>query len=633
MPARTTKTPDLPTITGCVRIHPRGFGFLEWIGEHGERLSAFLAPRELKGLLDGDVIRARIGEARDHRLSAVGPELLERTRTRLYGEVVSRGGRLWLHPDPEVANSDFPLVKDEVGTKPGDTIVAHLTGEGLRVERCVADPAERGLERVIARHELAATFHGAVEGAAREARRRPHALSGRRDLRDLPTVTIDGPSTRDIDDALGVLPAGEDGVLHLLVSISDVAECVTAGSPLDDEAARRGTSVYLAGRVLPMLPDDLSTDWLSLLPGQDRRCLTVELRIDPEGRILSTDVYESLMRSAARLTYGEVAAYLDRGQIPAALAPVAPMLPWLRAADARLAVARAQKGGLLLERDEARVTFDARTGMACGLEIVPTTTAHALVERCMVAANTAMAEWLADRGVPAPYRVHDHPLPDRARDLAEFATRFGLVAGFGPSLTPLALAAFDLQVRGKDGEPALRSVMRRLLGPARYTVQPGPHFGLAASKYLHFTSPIRRYADLLVHRAVKQYLHGRRDFVAADPAIEEACRRVNELAVRAGRAENDRLRAAQAEVMAARVGERHGGRVTRVRPFGLVVQLDDIAVEGTLPLDALPEGPYQADERETVLAGPGGTFTLGMRLEVRVAGADPLVGRIELALA
>jgi ribonuclease R len=492
--------------------------------------------------------------------------------------------------------------------------------------------ADRSIERVSARHGLRRDFAPEVLEAARAARALPHALGARRDLRALPTVTVDAPSTRDIDDAISVLPAGADGALRLLVSIADVAEFVTEGSVLNQAARERATSVYLAGHVLPMLPEELSAHWLSLVPREERLCLTVELRIDTEGRVTAADVYESIIRSWARLNYDEVADFLDRGAVSEAMAPVREVMPWFRAAAARLAVARSGRGGIEMSREEARFTFDTGTGQVSGIENVRPTSAHKMIERFMVAANEAIGEWMLTRGLPALYRVQDEPDPLRVADLAAFALHSGFAAGFGGRLTPLALGAFDKQISGCSAEPALRSVLRRSLGPARYTVVPSGHFGLAARWYLHFTSPIRRYADLAVHRTLKQYLRGRRDFSPEDPGVEQLAVHINARARAASRAEQDRDRVLEARLMASHVGKTYLGRITRVKPFGLIVQLDDMLVEGVLPVDALPGGPFQPDARETSLVGRGSTFTIGMPVQVKVSSTDELLGRTEFAL-
>jgi ribonuclease R len=628
-------SPSPRPTTGRIDVHPRGFGFLAMdLPEDGEKLSAFIPPPELNAFLSGDVVSATVTVSSDGRMSASELSLLERWREELYGEVVLRKGALYLRIDREVANADWPLDAGGTELQAGDAVVARVAEGNKAVLLRKLDPgADRSLERIIVRHGLRRDFDPEALADAQRARTLPHALGSRRDLRNIPTITVDAPSTRDIDDAISVLPAGPDGAMRILVSIADTSEFVAEGSALDRVARERGTSVYLAGLVLPMLPEELSSGWISLVQGEDRLCLTVELRLDAEGRVTASDVYESVIRSWARLNYTEVAEYLDRGTVSEPMAAVREVLPWFRAASARLAVARAGRGGIEMAREEARFTFDAETGEVSGIEAVRPTSAHALVERFMVAANEAMAEWLLARGVPTLFRVQDQPDPQRVADLAAFAHHSGFAAGFGRTLTPLSLAAFDRQIAGGAAEPALRSVLRRTLGPSRYTVVHSQHFGLAARAYLHFTSPIRRYADLAVHRAVKQYLRGRRDFVHEDPAIAQLASHITAKARTANRAERDRHHVLEARLMAARVGQRFAARVTRIKPFGLILQLDGLLVEGVLPADALPGGPFRPDSRETSLVGAQTTFTLGMPLEVRVVSTDEQLGRIELAPA
>lgn len=629
-----SNTSSSRSVTGRIDVHPRGFGFLVASPPpSGEVLSAFIPPPELSAFLAGDVVSATVSQGADGRWAASGLSLVQRTREQVFGEVVTRKGATYLRIDKEVANTDWPLEPGGVAVQPGDAVVARVA-EGKVVPVYKLEPgADRSIERVIARHGLRRDFAPEVVEAAMAVRTVPHALGARRDLREVPTVTVDAPSTRDIDDAISVLPAGADGALRLLVSIADVAEFVTEGSVLDAAARERATSVYLAGHVLPMLPEELSAHWLSLVPREERRCLTVELRIDAEGRVTAADVYESLIRSWARLNYDEVADFLDKGLVSPAMEPVKEAMPWFRAAAARLAVARAGRGGMEMAREEARFTFDTETGQVSGIENVRPTSAHKLIERFMVAANEAIGEWMLARGLPGLYRIQDEPDPQRVADLAAFAQHSGFAAGFGGRLTPLALAAFDKQISGCTAEPALRAVLRRSLGLARYTVVPSGHFGLAAKWYLHFTSPIRRYADLVVHRTLKQYLRGRRDFMHQDPAVEQLAVHINERARAASRAEQDRHRVLEARLMASHVGKTYLGRMTRVKPFGLIVQLDDMLVEGVLPVDALPGGPYRPDARETSLISAEKTFSIGMPLQVKVSSTDELLGRIEFTLA
>ena len=618
-------------VTGKITVHPRGFGFVTVTAPGEEALSAFIAPPALNPFLADDTVSATITRGEDGRWTGSALTLVARVRGTVFGEIVVRKGT-FLRIDREVANTDWPIDLGGIEARAGDAVLAKVVGTSLQAEERIDATADLHLSRVMARYNLTSSWKRDVLESAARAAQIPHALGARRDLREIPTVTVDAPSTRDIDDAISVLPASADGAMRLLVSIADASAFVTEGTALDREASARSTSVYLAGRVLPMLPDSLSAEWISLLPGQERLCLSVEMRIDPEGRVTASDVYESVVRSWARLDYDEMAGYLERGLVSARMEPVRDALPWFRTASARLASARARRGGIVVDRDEARVTFDPVTGRSTGVERVVSNAAHAMIERFMVAANEAIGVWLFERGVPAPYRVHAEPEADAIRDLSEFAHNFGFEAGFGPRISPLALSAFDAQISGSASEPALRSVLRRTLGPALYTVHPSQHFGLAAPLYLHFTSPIRRYADLLVHRTVKQYLHGRRDFLSGDPAIDELCAHINERARAAGRAEADRRRMLEADWMRGRVGETFAGRITRIRPFGIVVQIDATLIEGTVPTDALADGPYRTDARETSLIGATRSYMVGMPLRVRVVSADPALGRTEFAL-
>ncbi len=585
--------------TGRISVHPRGFGFLNL-----DEATAFIIPPDLNPFLDGDLVSATITPADGGRFNATGLKLVERTRTELFGTVTYHGRKSFLRVDRLVSNTDWPMRTD---LPEGTAVVARLDDRGrLEPLRVVEEGADLGLERCVARHGIRSQY---------PEFKLPKPRPGeRRDLRDLPTVTIDAPTTTDIDDALAALPPGPDGALRVLVSIADVGAWVEEGSALDTEARLRGTSVYLAGRVIPMLPDALSSEAVSLLPHVDRLALTAELRIGPEGDVLSVDVYESRIRSHARLSYEAVSEYLltrDDYEIPR---EVAPTLRLLRTAAARLAAVRAARGGVELAREEAYVSFDPATREPTGLSPRGETIAHRLVERLMVAANEAIARWLVERGQPGMFRVHDEPKPEKVAELAESARNLGIEAGFGPRLTPRGLAAFEAQFRDTSVAPALRTVLGHALGPARYTVKPGAHFGLGAPLYLHFTSPIRRYADLVVHRIVKRYLAGDRSQTAEDPVLEEVAQHLNRVSLAASKAENERHRMLVARLFASRVGEELRGNVVAIKPFGLVVQMVGTGATGTVELR---DHDYE----------------IGEEVDVVIAGTNEELGRVELALA
>jgi ribonuclease R len=624
---------------GHISVHPRGFGFLNFEREDGSPASAFVAPPELNRFLEDDLVTARITTGADGRMNAADLVLVERRRSELFGTLVRRGGRAHLAVDRVVANTDWPFSATSgppASVAEGTPLVARLRDSGLELVRVVPPEADLGLERCIVRHGVRSSFEPALLESARQLERRPEQ-GHRRDLRDIPSVTIDAASTRDIDDALAVLAPGEDGALRVLVSIADVDAFVVEGSPLDREARLRGTSVYLAGRVLPMFPEVLCEDRISLVQAADRPALTVELRIDPEGEITAVDLYASLIRSHARLTYDAVARLLATGhseEIPAAIVPT---LRWLRTAAARLSTVRAARGGIELVREESYVTL-TESGAPAFVAARVDTEAHRIVERLMVAANESVARWLVERGLPSVFRVHDAPTEARTDALKRFAHNFGIEAGFGPRLSPRGLLAFDAQLRDNEAAPAIRSVMGRVLGPAHYSGAPELHFGLGAPLYLHFTSPIRRYADLAVHRVVKRYLAGERKFEGGEQLLTGLALELNRSSLRAAKAETERHRMLVAQLFAGRVGERLSGNVVAVKPFGLVVQMLGTGVTGTVAIEGLPGGPYRVNLAtqaiEPAAAGEAGSgvrrFSVGDPIEVEIAGTQPELGRVDL---
>ncbi len=613
-PTSPVSSSTAAVVTGRISVHPRGFGFLNLEGRDGE--SAFVTPPDLNKLLEGDRVEARVVETQPGRFTAQAPRLLERSRTALFGSLTRHGGKAFLRVDRVVANTDWHLDDVPPGTPEGVALVARIDGDRARFQRSVA-ASEASIERVLVRHGIRSEFPAECVAQAKRARRAT-GVARRRDLRDVPTVTIDSAETRDIDDALAVLPAQDDGAVRVLVSIADVDAAVPEGSDLDLEARRRGTSVYLVGRVIPMLPPELSEAGASLVPGKDRLALTVELRIAPEGEVVSVDVAETVIRSHARLTYDQVAGYLDEGRADGIAPEVLACLRWLRTAAARLSVVRAARGGTTaLFREEASVRLDADTREPTGIVARSETSAHRLVERLMVATNEAVASWLIDRGLPALHRVHDQPDRERLATLSELARNSGFEPGFGATLTPRGLAAFEAQFRGTNVEPAMRTAMLGVLGPARYSSEPRPHFGLAATRYLHFTSPIRRYADLVVHRAVKRFLGGARGATTADPALEVLAGEINRAAYAARRAELERLQMVAARWLAPRIGERFRGNVVATKSFGVVVQLEGMGVTGTIASEGLPAGG----------------LPLGVPLDVKLVRVDEELGRIELERA
>jgi len=611
---------DTPMLRGTLSVHPRGFGFVQ--GDDGR--SAFVPPPLLRGHLDGDGVVAELREEDDGRSSCASVERTSRWRQRLCGTVREGKRGLELVPDPEVANSPWPL-DAKPAPAAGSWVVAELDGERARLLRAIPED-ERELTLLLERW-------GIRRERPETAPEQEVAFEGRRDLREVPTLTVDSPSSKDLDDALSAYPADAEGAVRVLISIADVDAFVAEGSPTDLEARRRGTTVYLPGLVEPMLPRGLSEDALSLLPDVERNTLTCELRIDPEGQVTATDLYASRIRNHARLSYAAVAAFLDEGDAEEVPAAVHETLRWLRTAAARLSAARATRGGVNMVREEARLELD-EAGEALALTPTVETSAHRLVERLMVAANEAVGRWLVERGLPGVYRVHDEPGDEQVLDLATFARGFGFEAAFGRRLTPIGLRAFEEQFEQTSCAPAIRSVLRRALGPARYTTAPGMHFGLAAPLYVHFTSPIRRYPDLLVHRVVKRYLSGDRSQQAEDPALEALCVELNALTWRARKAENARRKTLVARYFAERAGEPHVAHVVLVRQGRLIAQLQGLGVVGAVDWSELPgNGRCAIDERtQSVRASDGSRWSVGDALQVEIGEVDVERGQVGLRL-
>jgi ribonuclease R len=626
---QTRRHPD--RLRGRIAIHVKGFGFVDFEAGDAPVDSAFVAPPDLNPFLAGDLVEVTLEASEDERYRAFDLALVERLRGEVIGKVETTGGRLALRLDPRLGNTSWPLSGAPQKLQAGTTVIAE-PGRDRAVLRHVrtVDAKDAGRAAVLVFHRIRTELDPAVRAEAKGFR---FSLKGRRDLRAVPTLTIDAAESKDLDDALAVLPPQEDGALRILVSIADVDAAVPAGSRLDREARLRGTSVYLADLVVPMLPPELSEQGLSLLEGAERPALTVELRIDTEGEVTAADLSASVIRSTARLTYAGVAAFLDRGEAGPIPEKVREPLLWLRTAASRLAAVRAARGGVTIEPDEVSVDVEPSTGEPLGVSVHEPTSAHLLVERLMVATNEAVAGWLIDRGLPALFRVQDELEREQIERLAEFAANFGFRTAFGGKLSPRGLAAFEEQFRSSTMAPSIRSVLRWFLGRARYQAAPSPHYALAAPAYLHFTSPIRRYPDLVVHRVIKAHLEGQRELLLGAGELEEIAAGVNDAARRAEKAEADRARTLVARLFAGRVGERHPAHIVAVKPFGLVVRLDDLGVTGTVAIEALGPGRWELDKATYSLVSRKRRYMIGEAVEVRVASTDEELGRLDLELA
>lgn len=641
--------PQTPThtLTGTVRLHPRGFGFAdldEVVTAGTERLdSCFLPPSLVSSALDGDTVSldaALETSPQGSRLTATAMRQLGRSRTLLLGVVRSDGQSIEV--DGWCATNPWKLTSPRAA---GSCVLGRIdeSGGALEVIECYPSPSssESLRARALARRELTPSIPEDVivagAAAARESvRRLSEPLGQRRDLRGLATITIDADSSRDLDDALSVLPADAGGGVRVYVHIADVAEAVELGGTLDLHAREAGTSVYLPGWNKPMLPHTLSEGALSLLPDQERSALTVEVRIDVHGEVTSVDIYESRISSNQRLSYIQSAEVLAGREVEGISEEVVEMLRWLRTAASRLTQSRSARGGVSAEQIEAELTVSLRGEHATAETQAGQNDANELIERLMVCANEAVAQWLYERGLPGLYRCHVGPKDTAAGELEAFCAQLGVYPGLGAALTPVSLAALARQLEHIDTETGtVWQVLRGHLGRASYTPSNTGHFGLGSARYLHFTSPIRRYADLVVHRIVKSYLAGTRAGSELPHAgeLEAIGMLLDERAASASRAEQDARKAGWCAVLErerqAHPRRKLRARVTRVGPSGMHLTLAGSLVTTKVGLAALGRG---FTLQGFSLVGPEGRYTLGQQIEVGLRSADAATGLIELQL-
>jgi ribonuclease R len=461
---------------------------------------------------------------------------------------------------------------------------------------------------------------------------RPADLAGRLDLRDKPFLTIDPANARDHDDAVCV-EAPSAGASRLWVAIADVAHYVAPGSPLDREALRRGNSVYFPDRAIPMLPESLSGDLCSLRPGVDRLVLVAELAIVPSGDASLLRLAPAVIRSRAGLVYDEAARVMEGGPVsPAWAGEVGDQLRGLRSVAESLLARRSAAGSIDFDLPSAEIVLGDE---AQPVDIVetPRTVAHRAIEEAMLAANRAVAEALDAAGLPSIHRNHETPAPEDLEALRELLEGLGLLPpGAMREISPAEIARALRSAAGRPEERLVHQVALRSMRQARYEVEVRGHFALAFRHYAHFTSPIRRYADLTVHRSVKSLL--RLGGEPVDPAwLRAVAARLSWRERVAMEAEREMVEIKKCVFLAAHVGESHAGTVSGVARHGLYVTLDAFFVEGLVHTSRLP-GRFELDERAHALVARGSRrrLRLGDRLRVRVDASDPVRGRIDFSL-
>ena len=625
-------------VHGRVIAHRDGYGFLA-CDEGGD--DVFLPAREMQGLMHGDRIACEVRLSRRGgplaaKRSGVVVEVLERNNRIVVGRFYRARGVAIVSPDhrnlhqdvviPNGRGTDGEMVVVEIVDQPSRT----LRGQGPsgRIVERLGDPEGPGMAV-----EIALRTHGIPhawpDDVLAEADRLPLEVredaGDRHDLRELPLVTIDGADAKDFDDAVHCAP--RPGGWKLTVAIADVSHYVVPGSALDREACTRGTSVYFPGRVVPMLPERLSNGLCSLNPEVDRLCLACELHVDRRGRVTRAYFRDAVMRSRARLTYEEVEAAVFGGSAKARrrLGGLVPHLEALREVYGVLREARRRRGAIDLEIGEPRIVL-ARDGEVSHIDPAPRLASHQLIEECMLAANVAAARRLARSRVPFLYRVHPPPDEEGLRELGSFLGRAGIDFDPGDEPRPAAFAAAAERAAKRPDTEILHMQLLRAMAKALY--QPGNigHFGLALERYTHFTSPIRRYPDLLVHRALRGSTGCTREEMTALGQRTSAAER------RAEEAARDAVSRLVCQYIRTRAGEVFSGMITGVASFGLFVRLGGLQVDGLVPVRSLDGDWYRFDRAGRFLEGEatGRRLTLGDEMKVRVVGAEPDARRIHL---
>ena len=633
-------------IKGRVIGHPEGYGFLV-PDEGGEDL--YISPRQMRQLLHGDRVVMRIAgiDSRGRREAAL-VEILERNTERVVGRFFQEQGVGFVAPDNRRLSQDIVVPPEGQGdARHGQIVIVELIEQPTkhsrpigRIREVLGDHMAPGMEVqiAIASHDIPTEWPDAVTAeTVRLAPEVPESTKeGRWDLRDLPLVTIDGVTARDFDDAVYCERRGQNW--GLIVAIADVSWYVRPGSALDEEAQRRGNSVYFPDRVIPMLPEALSNGLCSLNPEVDRLCLACDMTVSSLGRITRSRFVAAVMRSHARLTYDAVAAMLvaQDSRIRRRYEPLLPHLENLYGVFRALQAAREQRGAIDFETQETIIEYGPDRKIE---RILPTerNDAHRLIEECMIAANVAAARFLQRHRMCGLYRVHEGPAPEKLEKLRCFLGELGLGLGGGDKPAPPDFAMLLERIQGRPDGHLIQTVMLRSLAQAVYSPDNVGHFGLSLEAYAHFTSPIRRFPDLLTHRAIRHVLQGGKadnfGYSHADMAqLGEQCSMTER---RADEAVWDAVEWLKCEYMRDKVGEEYDGVVASVTAFGLFVELKDIYVQGLVHVTALRNDYYHFDPAGHRLRGErsGQVYRLGDPLRVRVMRVDLDERKIDFELA
>ncbi|WP_306535423.1 ribonuclease R [Geobacter sp.] len=636
-------------VTGRLSCHPDGYGFV--IPEGGGD-DVYIPARALAGSMHGDTVEVRIetfkaGGKKEGRIVRT----VARGQARVVGRFEQLKGFGVVVPDETRISQQIVISREGIGrARGGQVVVAEITAyptekrrpEGRIVEVLgFPDDPEVEVRTIIAKHDLPFEFPADVLA---EARAVPQAigekdLKGRTDLRDIVTVTIDGETARDFDDAVAVRKE-RGGNIRLWVSIADVAHYVKPEAPLDREAYLRGTSVYFPDRCIPMLPEELSNGICSLNPRVDRLTMTAEMLFTRSGTMKEASFYPSVIKSDARLTYTIVKKILADGDTEAIAAhkELVPHLEAMRELAQRLTDKRRKRGSIDFDLPEPQIILDLQ-GETIDIIQAERNLAHRLIEEFMLAANEAVASHIEAKGIPSLYRVHEPPDPAKLIDFQEFIFNFGFHFRMeGDRVEPAEIQRILVETEGTPEERMINQVLLRCMKQARYSHENLGHFGLAARCYTHFTSPIRRYPDLVVHRILKGLLAGKiteKEIERLETTLPETAGQTSRRERVAMEAEREIVALKKAQFMREKIGEDFDGYITGVTSFGLFVELVELFVEGMVHVSTMRDDYYRYVEKQHSLVGERlkETYRLGDKVRVTVAAVNIERKQVEFVLA
>ena len=621
---------EMELIRGRVQAHRDGFGFL--IPDNGSE-DIFLPALEMRTVFTDDVVLVRLIIRGERRREGVIVEVLERNTHQVVGRYFEETGIAFVDPDSKLITQDILIPTGQQGeAQPGQFVVAEITAQPSkrrqalgRIIEILGDHLTPGMEVELAIRAYELPYQWSAE-VLREVKQLPVEILerdkvGRNDLRHLALVTIDGDDAKDFDDAVYCELNKDSFVLY--VAIADVSHYVKIGSALDQEAETRGNSVYFPEKVIPMLPEALSNHLCSLHPHKDRLAIVCEMSISSEGQIKRCRFYRAVIHSHAQLTYTQAAAMLYGEKTKNQ--EVTPHIKSLYRLYRKLLKQRIKRGAIRFDTTETRIEFDQK-GKIKRIVPVVRNEVHRIIEECMLIANMSASRFLQEGNVPTLYRVHEGPDEQKLHDFKKFLRAFGLRLTGGDRPTPMDYAKLLLRIEKRPDAHLLQTVMLRSLRQAVYTPKNFGHFSLSYDRYCHFTSPIRRYPDLIVHRGICHQLQKKflKKFSYDEQRLTILGEHCSMSERRADRATRDAIDRLKCEYMLHKVGQTFNGRIMDVTGFGVFVELDKIYVEGLVHVTALENDYYHYDPVHHLLRGKRGgrIYRLGDPLRVVVTRVD-----------